>query len=53
MFASAPFCAGYALHACRHAGPKVAALVGLALALAEVLLLAALVVVAVLASATG
>jgi hypothetical protein len=53
MFATAPFCAGYAFHACRHAGAKIPAYLGLALAAAEVLLLTALVVVGLIASSTG
>jgi hypothetical protein len=39
LFASPPFCIGYALNASLYARPKVAAFIGLALATAELLTL--------------
>jgi hypothetical protein len=44
MVASAPFCTGYALHACFHAKARIAARVGLALAAAELLFIVVLLV---------
>jgi hypothetical protein len=45
LFASPPFCIGYALNASLYARPKVAAFVGLALATAELLTLVVLMMV--------
>jgi hypothetical protein len=48
LLAGPPFSTGYAFHACRHAGPKLAACGGLALAVLELLALVALVIYVVL-----
>ena len=52
IFASPPFCTGYAFHASRHARAKPAARVGLALAALQLLLLVALIVVGLIDPAT-
>jgi len=47
---SPPFCTGYAFHACRRSGPKNAARLGLALAIAELLFVVAIVILSVYAA---
>ena len=49
VVASPPFCTGYALHACRRSGGRFAARFGLALAGVELLILAALMVIGLIA----
>jgi hypothetical protein len=44
IFASPPFCTGYAFHACRSARAKLAARVGLVLAGIELLILVGLMI---------
>jgi hypothetical protein len=48
LLASPPFTTGYAFHACRHAEAKVAARLGLVLAVVELLGLVTLMVVGAL-----
>ena len=53
LFASPPFCTGYACHACRQAPARFAARAGLALAGAELFVLVALMVYGALAAVLG
>jgi hypothetical protein len=50
LFFSPPFCTGYALQACRFAGPKYAAWAGLVLAGLELLFLIALMIIGLAAA---
>jgi hypothetical protein len=53
LFASPPFCTGYAFNACRRARARLAARAGLVFAGVELLVLVALMVIGALEAAMG